>query len=132
MATFNSTDQLYQILGGFFKLLAADAKVGPKLMASKLKLRFNYREPEACIYIDLSGETIHIAPGNTTDTADVEMNMKADTAHKFWHGDVNLVVALARREITAKGSIPKILKLLPIIKPAYELYPAYVKSAGLT
>lgn len=128
MATFNTTDQLYQVLGGFFKLLSDDPQIGPKLMGSRLKLRFNYREPEAAIYIDLSGETIRIAPGNITDTADIEMNMKADTAHKFWQGEVNLVIALARREITAKGPIPKILKLLPIIKPAYKLYPEYFKT----
>ena len=59
---------------------------------------------------------------------DVEMTMKADTAHKFWKGKVNLVTALARREITAKGPIPKILKLLPIIKPAYALYPPYLND----
>jgi hypothetical protein len=58
--------------------------------------------------------------------------MKADTAHKFWRGDVNLVTALARREITAKGPIPKILKLLPIIKPAYALYPQYLEKIGFS
>jgi hypothetical protein len=47
-------------------------------------------------------------------------------AHRFWLGNVNLVIALARREMVAKGPIPKILKLLPIIKPAYVLYPQYL------
>ena len=43
----------------------------------------------------------------------------------------NLVIALARREMVAKGPIPKILKLLPVIKPAYELYPKYLSEKGL-
>ncbi len=131
MATFNSTEQLYQVLGGFFKLLSDDPNVGPKLKDSKLKLRFFYREPDGAIFVDFGGDTTRIEPGNTTDLADVEMSMKADTAHKFWLGNVMLPIALARREITAKGPIPKILKLLPIIKPAYALYPEYIKTTGL-
>ena len=42
---------------------------------------------------------------------EVEMSMKADVAHKFWFGKVNLVAALARRQMIAKGPVPKILKL---------------------
>ncbi|MDX1386052.1 MAG: hypothetical protein R3257_00575, partial [bacterium] len=58
------------------------------------------------------------------------MTMKADVAHRFWFGKVNLIAALTRREMVAKGPIPKILKLLPAIKPAYSLYPEYLKEKG--
>ncbi len=59
------------------------------------------------------------------------MSMTADVAHKFWHGKVNLVTALTRRQVTAKGNVPKTLKLLPILKPAFKLYPNYLKERGL-
>lgn len=130
MAVFESKPQLYQVLVGFFEYLAKHEAVGPKLMSSKLTLRFNYKDPEACILIDLSGEKASITADDSTTKVDIEMSMKADTAHKFWKGEVNLVTALARREITAKGPIPKILKLLPIIKPAYGLYPSYLNDIG--
>ena len=132
MPTFSSPEQLKQVLGGFFELLAADNTVGPKLMASKLIVKFNYREPDASITIDMSGEKPLFTFDDNEKKAIVEMSMKADTAHRFWQGNVNLVIALARREMTAKGPVPQILKLLPIIKPAYKLYPDYIKDKGLS
>ena len=131
MSAFQSADQLKKVLGNFFELLAADPVIGPKLLESKLIIKFNYREPDASITIDISGEKAVFTYDDAVKKPIVEMSMKADTAHKFWMGDVNLIVALARREITAKGPIPKILKLLPIIKPAYKLYPDYIKDKGV-
>lgn len=131
MATFKSPEQLKQILGGFFEALAADSEIGPKLLASKLILKFIYREPDASITVDLSGDQMVLTFDDIEKKPMVEMSMKADTAHRFWMGQVNLVIALARREITAKGPVPKILKLLPIIKPAYSRYPDYIKDKGI-
>ena len=128
MAYFQSKEHLYEVLGGFFKHLSEDANIGPKLKDSKLKLQFHYKDFAANIAIDLSGEDIQILTDASDFKPDVEMFMKSETAHKFWQGKVNLVVALARREITAKGPIPKILKLLPIIKPAYKIYPEFLND----
>ena len=125
---FRDSSHLKQVLGGFFETLTADSNIGPKLLASKLILKFIYREPDASITIDLTGDKAVFTFDDAVKKPIVEMGMKADTAHKFWMGDVNLVIALARREITAKGPIPSILKLLPIIKPAYKLYPEYVQG----
>ncbi len=58
------------------------------------------------------------------------MTMDADFAHKFWHGKANLVTSLTRRLVVAKGNVPKTVKLLPILKPAYNLYPEYLKKRG--
>lgn len=131
MATFQSSEQLQDVLGGFFQLLADDPTVGPKLLGAKMIIKFSYREPDLSITIDLTGDKAIFTFNDSEKKPAVEMSMKADTAHRFWHGKVNLVIALARREIVAKGSVPKILKLLPIIKPAYKLYPDYVKDKGL-
>ena len=59
------------------------------------------------------------------------MSMNADFAHKFWHGKANLVTALTRRQVQAKGNVPKTLKLLPILNPAYDLYPKFLREKGL-
>jgi hypothetical protein len=130
MATFQNADELYKVIGGFFGVLGGDPNIGKKLLDSKLKIRFNYKEPDASIAIDLSGDGVKVMCGAPEFKPEVEMSMKADTAHKFWQGNVNLVVALARREITAKGPIPKILKLLPIIKPSYAMYRPYLEKIG--
>lgn len=130
MTTFKDQTELYKILGGFFGVLGNDPAIGKKLLDSKLKIQFNYKDPDSAIAIDLTGSTVNVLCDPKDFKPDVEMNMKADTAHKFWQGNVNLVIALARREITAKGPIPKILKLLPIIKPSYTMYGPYLQNIG--
>jgi len=59
------------------------------------------------------------------------MTMNADFAHKFWHGRANLITALTRRQVVARGNVPKTIKLLPILKPAYDLYPDFLREKGL-
>jgi hypothetical protein len=130
MAYFQSSEQLKGVLGGFFLKLFAHPQVGPKLKAAKLKLQFHYSEPDLSIAADTAEEPIVLKFNDAAFKPDVQMSMKADVAHRFWHGKVNLIMALTRREITAKGPIPKILKLLPAIKPAYALYPEYLKEKG--
>ncbi len=130
MPTFESSERLKEILGGFFEYLTADEMMRKKLLDSKMILKFSYAEPPLAITIDLTGDSPVFTYDDAAKKAEVEMSMKADTAHRFWFGKVNLVVALARREMVAKGPIPKILKLLPIIKPAYNMYPKYLQEKG--
>jgi hypothetical protein len=48
--------------------------------------------------------------------------MKADVAHRFWLGKVNIAAALAKGEMRAKGPIPKILKMVPLAKQVFPRY----------
>lgn len=130
MAYFESADQLKDVLGGFFTRMATQPEVGPKLLASKLVIRFNYDEPKLSLTVDCSGDAIDVLIDDTTRRPEVEMTMKADIAHQFWFGKLNLLTALTRRQMVAKGPIPKVLKLLPVIKPAYALYPQYLEENG--
>jgi len=59
------------------------------------------------------------------------MSLSGDSCHKFWLKQLTMPVALAKRQIKAKGPIPKVLKLLPMLKPAYEAYPEIAKSHGI-
>lgn len=130
MAYFNSSEHLQEVLGGFFDLLINDPLVGPKLKGSQLKLKFMYTDPNLSIGADLGQNPVKFLFNDETLAPDVQLSMKADVAHRFWHGKVNLIAALTRREMVAKGPIPKILKLLPAIKPAFALYPDYLRSKG--
>jgi hypothetical protein len=56
--------------------------------------------------------------------------MEADTAHRFWLGRVNVTEALARGQIKANGPVAKILKLVPLTKPAYPRYKAQLEAQG--
>ncbi len=135
MATFKDADQLYDLLGGLFDELTKDANIAEKFAASGLVIQFVYRNPDSEIWLDASKkdpDNIGVICGPAEGlTAEVEMSMEADTAHQFWLGNVNLMVALTRKQIVAKGPIPKIMKLLPVIKPAYDVYKNMLKERGL-
>jgi putative sterol carrier protein len=63
-----------------------------------------------------------VIEGGQDDQADVKMTMPADIAHKYWRGEYNFAVGLAKGQVKAKGPINKILKLVPITKPLFPLY----------
>ncbi len=130
MGLFESSEKYEEMLGGFFRLLADTPAIADKLLASKLIIRFSYSDPDVVLLIDCSGEKIEVRAGDTDTKAEVNMTMSADIAHKFWFGKVNLMAALTRKQMVAKGPIPKILKLLPAIKPSYAMYPKYLDDNG--
>ncbi len=130
MATFESAEKFEEVLVGFFKLMGETPAIADKLLASKLIIRFNYSDPDLVVVVDCSGDKIDVRPHDKETKATVEMTMSADIAHRFWFGKVNLTIALTRKEMVAKGPIPKVLKLLPAIKPSYALYPEYLEANG--
>jgi hypothetical protein len=130
MGVFESSEQFEEVLGGFFKEIASEPNIADKLLASNLIIRFIYSDPEVILLVDCSGDRIDIRPGDRETEAEVEMSMSADIAHKFWFGKVNLMAALTRKQMVARGPIPKIMKLLPAIKPAYAMYPRYLEKTG--
>ncbi len=130
MGLFENAEIFGKVLSGFFKQIADTPSVANKLLASKLTIRFNYSDPDVVLVIDCSGEKIEIREGDNDSKCLVTMSMSTDIAHKFWFGKVNLMAALTRRQMIAKGPIPKILALLPAIKPTYKMYPKYLQENG--
>jgi hypothetical protein len=130
MGVFESYEKFKEVIVGFFNLLGDTPLVADKLMASKMVIRFIYSDPDLTVVVDCSGDSVDVRPDDTETKALVEMSMKADIAHKFWFGKVNLTMALTRRQMVAKGPVPKILKLLPAIKPSYAMYPKYLDENG--
>jgi len=128
---FKNAKMLYDILIEFYEQLRDDPEIGPALAKTDLCIQFRYKKPSAVITINAAGDDIKILKGEYKGKLDVTMTMDADFAHKFWHGRANLVSALTRRQVVAKGNVPKTIKLLPILKPAYDLYPKYLREKGL-
>jgi putative sterol carrier protein len=69
---------------------------------------------------------IEVIEGESDVQPDVKMAMSADTADKYWRGEYNVAVGLAKGEVKAKGSITTILKLIPATKPLYPMYKGLV------
>jgi len=136
MAVFRDSDHFYACVGELMDRAKKDPKVGPKIAKSGIIIQFRYKNPDAVTTVNAHdkpkqpGAYVDIIHGSCDLKPDVVMSMEADTAHAFWHGKVNLVSALAKKEIIASGPIPKILKLLPAVQPLYKVYPELLRERG--
>jgi putative sterol carrier protein len=128
MAVFKDTERMYDVLGGLFKRLLADPEFGPNFRAANMTIKFIINDPEGVLNVKPDGVSCGEAPDVKPD---VTMTLSGDTCHDFWLKKVNMPMALAKRKIKAKGPINKVLKLLPILKPAYEMYPKICDEKGL-
>jgi hypothetical protein len=131
MAYFKDADEVYATMGRLFQELAVDEELAPKFRKANTIAQYRTTDPESTITIRLKeGEPSDVDLGETEMEPEVEMTMAADTAHRFWLGQVNVTVALARGEIKAKGPVAKILKLVPLAKPVFPRYKAQLEAAG--
>ncbi len=136
MPVFKTSQEFYDCVGALMDEAKMDPKVGGKIAKSGIVIQFRYTDPEATTTIDARskptqpGAYVDVIHGACDLKPDVVMRMSADIAHAFWHGKVNLMGALAKKDIVAEGPIPKILKLLPAVQPLYKRYPALLREKG--
>ncbi len=124
MPFFSSTEEVEKIMQALWAEIKANPEIAAPIIQSKLIVQFHYRDPEGRLTIDCSdGENMIIAWGEYEKKPIVEMFMKADVAHQFWCGSVNVPVYLVSGKIVAKGPVNKALALLPAVKPAFKIYP---------
>jgi hypothetical protein len=121
MAFFADADEVYKYLGGVF-IASKETEVGPKLATADLDLQIYYADPASQMTISMRGENIDVALGAENDDAEVKLYMPADLADKYWRGEYNLAVGLAKGHVKAKGPVNKILKLVPLTKPLFPIY----------
>jgi len=128
---FKDEQEVYEHLGALFLDLNADEELGPQFRKANTIVQYVYRKPDSQITVKLlEGEEGQVDLGPTRLEPEVVMTMEADTAHRFWLGKVNVTMALARGQITAKGPVAKILKLVPLVKPVFPRYKAQLEAAG--
>jgi hypothetical protein len=131
LALFEESEDVYDTIGKLNLGIAADEELGPKFRSANTIVRYELSEPDAAITVRLrEDEPIEVEFGETEMEPEVTMTMKADIAHGFWLGRVNITVALARGEVKASGPVAKILRLVPLTKPVFPIYKAQLEADG--
>ncbi len=131
MAYFQDAQEVYDTLGKLFVDLADDEELGPKFRKADAIVRYEFRDPESQITVRLQPDQPgDVDCGESDMEPDVVMSMDADTAHRFWLGEVNVTVAMARGQIKARGPVAKILKLVPMTKPVFPRYKKQLEKQG--
>jgi putative sterol carrier protein len=121
MAVFKDAADVDAHIGEIFRQAAADPELAPRFAESGVVLKLHYTDPTCSMTADLANSRVYF-DDDSAPAPNVEMFMKADVAHRFWLGKVNIAAALAKGEMRAKGPIPKILKLVPMAKTLFPRY----------
>jgi putative sterol carrier protein len=128
---FKDAQEVYDTIGKLFQDIANDEEVAPKFRKADTIVQYAYTEPDSVITVRLQeGKPGDVDFGETEMEPEVVMSMKADTAHRFWLGRVNVTMAIARGEIKPKGPVAKILKLVPLTKPIFPRYKSMLEGMG--
>lgn len=131
MPTFASSQELYAIVVPFLR----EVTTGPlrdRFAAIGTTLKVTYTDPDSTFWLDNSADPPRVLTGTDIPTtpADVELTMSADDGHRLWLGELNAAKALASRRIQVTGPLMKLLTLLPVLKPAFVEYRAYLDRSG--
>ncbi len=134
---YKDADDLYKIYGYFLGRVLQDPKIGTKMAKAGIIIKFMYTDPDAEITIDLKNPpqkegyygTYYLGPCELK--ADVWSKQPADHSHRFWHGLENPIAGITKGIIKQGGKVTAMLKLLPVIKPAFHMFPIALEELGL-
>jgi putative sterol carrier protein len=128
---FRDEAEVYACIGRLFQSIVEDEELVARFLRANTVMQYCYSDPEAQITLKLiDGEDPRVDLGPTELEPEVIMTMDADVAHRFWLGEVNVTVALARGQMRAHGPVAKILRLVPLVKPVFPRYRAMLEQAG--
>jgi hypothetical protein len=132
MPYFKDADDVYANLGLFLRQLAVDPEMTPALKRADTTFQLRLRNPDSVLTVrpPQDEQPPQVDLGDTTLRPEVVLQLDADTAHRFWLGQVNVAVALANGDIRARGPAAKILKLVPLVKPGFPRYRQQLEAAG--
>jgi hypothetical protein len=127
VTVFADAADVYAHVGRALQELAADPELAPRFEEADTCVRYELHEPEAAITVgSRGGGPVRVDFGPSEQEAEVVMSMDADTAHRYFLGEVDVTVALARGQILAEGPVGKILAVLPLVEPLLPRYRALV------
>jgi len=133
---YRDADQLFEIYGRFLERVLTDEKIGRKMARAGIVIKFIYTDPDCEITIDLKNPPVqpgHFGAfylGPCAIKEDVWSKQSADHSHRFWHGLVNPIASVAKGQVKQGGSVIAMLKLLPVVKPAFRMFPIVLEEMG--
>jgi hypothetical protein len=131
LGQFKDESDVYRFIGRLMQELAADPELAPKFRRADTTVQYRMHDPDAQITVQMRPDhEMQVDLGPSDLDPEVVMSLAADTAHRFWLGKVNVTVALARGHIVAKGPVAKILRLVPLVQPAFARYERMLRDAG--
>lgn len=135
MPYFKSRDEMLEIYRSFFDRIVSSPEIGPGLQKSRLVFRFEVHDPDGLIIVNCrdlpeEGRYLTYTLGESGVKPDITLSSSADFSHEFWQGKANVAAALLSGRVRAEGPVSQAVRLLPALRPLFELYPQVLKEMG--
>ncbi len=123
---FENPDVMKRLFGELWTKMINETEFGSKLKENGITILFRIKDPEVLMFVDENGPLF--GEEAEAKVPVVTMIMDGNTVHGFWLRQVNIPKALALRQIKAKGPVGKVLQILPLVKPGYQMYPTLCRQ----
>ncbi|MEX2555412.1 MAG: SCP2 sterol-binding domain-containing protein [Actinomycetota bacterium] len=132
MSLFKDEQEVYRYLAQIFRVAMDDPELASKVKGSGLIVRIDYTDPDSTIGVDFDTGGLFLGPTELPAgfEPNMQLKMSADDGHRFWLGKLNMTAAMARGKVRVKGSVPKMLKLMPLAKPLRSRYEKILADEG--
>ena len=126
-ASFESAKEVREVIDEVFRMMDVDPDMGPKLRDANCPQRFEFDDFDLVVNIRAAGPdeegNLHWEWSDDVNwEPKVKMTMSSETANKYFQGEENVAIAIARRRIKTSGDVKAALSLIPITKPVYDRY----------
>ena len=131
-ASFESAKELREVIDAVFSMMDADSDMGPKLRDADTPQQFEFSDCDIVVNIraatdDEEGNLYWEWSEDVDWKPKVRMTMSSEVANRYFQGKENVAMAVARRRIKTGGDMKAALDLIPLTKPIYALYRAYLE-----
>ena len=130
MTPFRSPAEFREVMDRTFALMSDDPDMGPKLKDADTPQRFEFPDLDLVVNVT-AGDDQNLRWEWSDDVPwepEVGMTMDSETANRYFQGNENIAIALARRRIKSKGNTKKALALVPVTKPVFAKYRAMIEA----
>jgi hypothetical protein len=125
---FKSPQEFREVIDRTFELMSTDAEMGPKLREAETPQRYEFPDLDVVVNITYASEVVdgqHLRWEWSDEVEwdpEVVMKMDSEVANRYFQGEENVALAIARRRIKTSGNVKKALALLPITKDVFPKY----------
>jgi hypothetical protein len=125
--------EFHDLLDGTLRAVDSDAKAGPLLRATGMRMRFRFPDLDMVLNVTASDERDHHVRWDFSHQADreakLELTMDSEVANAFLQGKESLAVSIARGRVQWRGDARAALLYLPATKLIIERYRRIVQSS---
>lgn len=132
MTVFKDTAQLYAVGSELFATMQNNhAHALRSLFRSRLVARLTTSDPAGEFLVDARNNPLRTVTGPTSERADLEIVLSADTLHRILLGELSLPKALGSGQLQARGAIFKAVALAELFVESQKVYPQIARTAGI-